>query len=170
MKIYWPEPPGSTILKFRFRVFGVDWIPSDCLSTSKMPSPSVFEQSCLFSLQPRLKSKIRTPHQSLTSHLSRLQRLQVASDALRRISRVVTLSKRLEAQMADLDRIKAQPSSSTLNGGDSPTRRRNSSVTVRQDSGLEPEGDLERVVSQAALYIAELCMFISVSMAPGNTT
>ena len=61
--------------------------------------------------------------------------------------------------MVDLDRIKAQPSSSATNGLDSPTRRRDSSVTIRQEGGFEPEGDLERTVSQAALYIAELCMY-----------
>ena len=59
----------------------------------------------------RLKTKIRVPYESLESNLNRLQRLQVASDALRRISRFVTLSRRLESQMAELDRIKAAPSS-----------------------------------------------------------
>ncbi|KAF8316421.1 hypothetical protein DL93DRAFT_2148754 [Clavulina sp. PMI_390] len=123
----------------------------------------------------KLKTKIRVPYESLESNLSRLQRLQVASDALRRISRFVTLSRRLETQMAELDRIKAAPApaptrqpppSISTDALSSPTAERLTPGANRPElksaaSGsagllLEPEGDLERVVSQAALYISEL--------------
>lgn len=111
---------------------------------------------------PRLKTKIRIPHENLTNHLNRLQRLQVASDALRRISRFVTLSRRLESQMTELDRIKAAPPTSvrspppTSPNAISPPPTGLNINTAIATANLEPEGDLERVVSQAALYVAEL--------------
>lgn len=124
-----------------------------------MTAPSISVASQAQTGYFRLKAKIRTPHQALTSHLSRLQRLQVASDALRRIYRVVILSRRLETQMIDLDRVKAQPLSSMVKEADTSALRRSSSTTIRQDPTFEPEGDLERIVSQAALHIAELCTY-----------
>ena len=59
--------------------------------------------------RPRLEHH----HESLVNNLNRLRRLQVASDALRRFSRFVTLSRRLENQMTKLDQIKAVASSNT---------------------------------------------------------
>jgi hypothetical protein len=64
--------------------------------------------------------------------------------------------------MTELDRIKASPGS-TLGGSSHRSsslqmQRRESIPSAKQDPpGLEPEGDVERVVAQAALYIAELC-------------
>lgn len=109
----------------------------------------------------RLKTKIRTPHEHLENNLNRLRRLQVASDALRRVSRFVTLSRRLEIQMAELDRIKAVASSNA--SSKSPPHLSITPTRPETFVTLEPEGDLERVVSQAALYIAEICKILKVS-------
>jgi len=64
--------------------------------------------------------------------------------------------------MTELDRIKAvAPSNASAK---SPPHR--STTLARPESfvaTLEPEGDLERVVSQAALYISELCKILKIS-------
>jgi conserved oligomeric Golgi complex subunit 5 len=93
-----------------------------------------------------LRLKIRVPYQSLDSHVNRLQKLQQASDVLRRISRFVILARRLEVQMAELSK-----------GGDSDIDLIQSPQIIRTISdSLEPENEKERAIAKAALTIAEL--------------
>ena len=51
----------------------------------------------------RLRRRISQPHAALTTSLSRLSRLQRAADLVRRANRFVTLARRLEIQLGDLD-------------------------------------------------------------------
>ena len=89
-------------------------------------------------------------------NVRRLQRLQQASDVLRRTSRFTTLAKRLQTQMAEVGDgstgAVSQPkaSESKINSAALDGRR---SATP----GLDHEGEKERSLAQAALTIAELC-------------
>ena len=93
----------------------------------------------------RLRLKIRVPYQSLQGHVNRLHKLQQASDVLRRISRFLILARRLELQMAELNR----PSDLSI---DTPTEPAKSAGTSYE----EPGDEKERTIAKAALTIAEL--------------
>lgn len=105
---------------------------------------------------PRLRQKFRYPYQTMQANVKRLQRLQQASDVLRRTSRFTILAKRLQSQMAEVgdsaggttSRPKA-PESKVNSGAPDAGRR---SATP----GLDYEGEKERSLAQAALTIAEL--------------
>ncbi|KZT41531.1 hypothetical protein SISSUDRAFT_1059461 [Sistotremastrum suecicum HHB10207 ss-3] len=92
----------------------------------------------------KLRSKIRDPYHNLSTLVLRFRRLQQASDVLRRAGRFVTLSRRLEFQMEELQ------SAVSLNGDQG-----SSAVSVTRAEELY-EGDRERVIAKAALSIAEL--------------
>ncbi len=105
----------------------------------------------------RLRLKIRVPYQSLQTHVSKLERLQQASDILRRTSRFVILARRLELQLAEMNKAdgpepestKAKPQTNgTSTSG--PGTRADTPVT------LESEDEKERAIAKAALTIAEL--------------
>ncbi|EJT98396.1 hypothetical protein DACRYDRAFT_96576 [Dacryopinax primogenitus] len=96
----------------------------------------------------RLKNKIQLPHATLSAHVVRLQRLQLATDVLRRTSRFIIIARRLEVQMAEVD---AEPSHA-VNGSGAATE--------------VLEGDKERAIAKAALSIAEL---VSLYSAPSVT-
>lgn len=83
----------------------------------------------------RLTQKVRTPYTALQTHASRLQKLQTASDLLRRTSRFVILTRRLHVQMVDMN---------------SPNKEDTATMTV------EGEDEKERTIAKAALSIAEL--------------
>ncbi|KAL4267054.1 Conserved oligomeric Golgi complex subunit 5 [Pleurotus pulmonarius] len=83
----------------------------------------------------KLTQKVRTPYTALQTHASRLQKLQTASDLLRRTSRFVILTRRLHVQMVDMS---------------SPNKEDSASVV------LEGEDEKERTIAKAALSIAEL--------------
>ncbi|KAK0455394.1 Golgi transport complex subunit 5-domain-containing protein [Desarmillaria tabescens] len=53
----------------------------------------------------KLRLKVRAPYQSLQANVSRLQKLQQASDVLRRTSRFVILARRLQIQMAEMESV-----------------------------------------------------------------
>lgn len=89
--------------------------------------------------------KIRVPYQSLQAHVNRLHRLQQASDVLRRISRFLVLARRLEVQMAELNR----PLDVLI---DTPTEPTKPLSATYEDLGDEKE----RTIAKAALTIAEL--------------
>ncbi|KAJ7209565.1 Golgi transport complex subunit 5-domain-containing protein [Mycena pura] len=91
----------------------------------------------------KLRLKVRVPYQSLQTNVSRLQKLQLASDVLRRTSRFVVLARRLQAQMTEMD---------SNNNTDNPTANADVHITLGQD----PEDDKERTIAKAALSIAEL--------------
>lgn len=98
----------------------------------------------------------------MQADVKRLQRLQQASDVLRRTSRFTVLAKRLQTQMAEVgDGVggaapqpkasESKPNSGVLDGRRSAT------------PGLDYEGEKERSLAQAALTIAELStVFIDV--------
>jgi len=112
---------------------------------------SSLEKSVLFTLSfiktdfcsSRLRLKIRAPYQSLGAKLLGLQKLQEASDVLRRASRFVVLARRLQLQMLQIDTHR--PSDANP-----PSKPQNRNV-----SDLE-EDDKERTIAKAALNIAEL--------------
>jgi len=93
----------------------------------------------------RLRLKIRVPYQSLQGHVNRLYKLQQASDVLRRISRFLILARRLELQMAELNR----PLDTSIDTPAEPTK----SVGASHE---EPGDEKERTIAKAALTIAEL--------------
>ncbi|KIP10909.1 hypothetical protein PHLGIDRAFT_115048 [Phlebiopsis gigantea 11061_1 CR5-6] len=114
----------------------------------------------------KLRQKIRTPYQTLTSHVTRLERLQQASDILRRTSRFVVLTRRLQMQLAEMDRspegatVSASASSAT-NGsagsnGDLAGISRKSTDSLASSAGTAEEDEKERTIAKAALSIAEL--------------
>ena len=87
--------------------------------------------------------KIRAPYLSLQGHVNRLHKLQQASDVLRRISRFLILARRLELQMAELNK----PLDT-----DTPTEPSKSVGVSYEELGDEKE----RTIAKAALTIAEL--------------
>lgn len=106
--------------------------------------------------------------------MTRLERLQRASDILRRTSRFVVLTRRLQVQLAEMDRAEATPSASenklSLNGARSPdlangepTRRSSDSLSTMAGTGGIPseEDDNQRAIAKAALSIAELSQSVS---------
>ncbi|KAJ7874696.1 Golgi transport complex subunit 5-domain-containing protein [Mycena olivaceomarginata] len=93
----------------------------------------------------KLCSKVRVPYQSLQTNVSRLQKLQQASDVLRRTARFVVLARRLQNQMSEMD----------LNSTENPDavpRKLESQVNLL--GVLEDEK--ERTIANAALSVAEL--------------
>ncbi|GLB37263.1 putative golgi transport complex subunit 5 [Lyophyllum shimeji] len=98
----------------------------------------------------KLRQKIRVPYQSLQSNVSRLQRLQQASDVLRRTSRFVVLARRLQIQMADMD----NSSSADVKRASAKTETSHADGLLTHGHDLEDEK--ERVIAKAALSIAEL--------------
>ncbi|KAF7315340.1 ACT domain-containing protein [Mycena indigotica] len=90
----------------------------------------------------KLRLKVRVPYQSLQTNVSRLEKLQQASDMLRRISRFVVLARRLQAQMAEME-LPVQPNSTF----------KETPINV---IGQDIEDEKERAIAKAALSIAEL--------------
>ncbi|THH21356.1 hypothetical protein EW146_g175 [Bondarzewia mesenterica] len=127
------------------------------LATSKGPC-AVFALvwTSLTFLWESYDQKIRDPYQALQTNVTRLQRLQQVSDALRRTSRFVMLAKRLQSQMVDLgdgfDSAKETMSKPEVKvSGPSVDSGRRSGTP-----GLEFEGEKERTLAQAALSVTEL--------------
>ncbi|KAG1865830.1 Golgi transport complex subunit 5-domain-containing protein [Suillus subalutaceus] len=92
----------------------------------------------------KLRQKIRVPYQTLETSAIRLQRIRQASDALRRISRFVVLSRRLETQMSELATFDKP--------GTTEKKKPNNSEGLSADQ----QDDKERTIAKAALTIAEL--------------
>lgn len=99
----------------------------------------------------------------MQANVKRLQRLQQASDVLRRTSRFTILAKRLQAQMAEV----GDGASGAAPQSRVPEPRANNGVLDGRRSatpGLDYEGEKERSLAQAALTIAELgTVFIDVN-------
>ena len=118
----------------------------------------------------RLRAKIRTPYQTLCGHVAKLERLQQASDLLRRTSRFVVLTRRLQPQLAEMDRVgdttpsavdsKILPvgSKSSELANDSTRRSTDSVSTLTGVGTLTDDDEKEKVIAKAALSIAELGM------------
>ncbi|KAI0675086.1 Golgi transport complex subunit 5-domain-containing protein [Trametes maxima] len=115
----------------------------------------------------KLRLKIRVPYQSLQTHVTKLERLQQASDILRRTSRFVILARRLELQLAEMNKAEtAEPEGSKTNGATATPARAGTPQ-------LESEDEKERAIAKAALTIAELTALLdanepSTSGAPGE--
>ena len=100
----------------------------------------------------RLRLKIRVPYQSLQKHVSKLDRIQQASDILRRTARFVILTRRLELQLAEMTKADAaEPGADAAKPKAQPPKG-----GARADTPLENEDDKERAIAKAALTIAEL--------------
>jgi hypothetical protein len=91
----------------------------------------------------KLRIKIHIPYTSLQTHVTRLQRLQQASDVLRRTARFVVLARRLEGQMRNMKMGGAGESEGIDVGG-----------------GGGEEDEKERTIAKAALSIAELAALL----------
>ncbi|KAJ3759655.1 Golgi transport complex subunit 5-domain-containing protein [Lentinula raphanica] len=112
----------------------------------------------------KLRRRISVPYQSLNISLSRLSKLQQASDVLRRTSRFVILARRLEGQMAEMeghDQSATKPDASTApklseNPAQMSASNSNFGPGVLGDTGDEKE----RAIAKAALSIAELVTLI----------
>ncbi|TFK75335.1 hypothetical protein BDN72DRAFT_954963 [Pluteus cervinus] len=101
----------------------------------------------------RLKLKIRVPYQALQVNVTRLQKLQQASDVLRRTSRFVTLIRRLQLQMAEMDISK--PSENILKD-----------VVDVSSTTLDGVEEKDRAIAKAALSIAELVTLLDSGNVP----
>ncbi|KAL1748610.1 Golgi transport complex subunit 5-domain-containing protein [Schizophyllum fasciatum] len=96
----------------------------------------------------KLRTKVRLPYQSLQTNVTRLHKLQQASDILRRTARFVVLARRLQGQMAEMQQGKAEKADESP----MPTTPSRASFA----SAADLEDDKERAISRAALSIAEL--------------
>lgn len=98
------------------------------------------------------------PYQTLAGLFTQLQKLRQASDVLRRTSRFVTLARRLESQMKEMD-SGAPAVSSSLNSIPSVTYS-DTLDSSTQVATTDDENARERAIARAALSIAELCKWI----------
>ncbi|KAF8629271.1 hypothetical protein AX17_005850 [Amanita inopinata Kibby_2008] len=106
----------------------------------------------------KLRSKIQHPYHTLRTHVTRLQYLQQASDFLRRTSRFITLARRLQIQMNELDNLLA------------------SGQTVKDDSSnkllnvnREVVDEKDRVLAKAALSLADLTVCLDEPLVQGRS-
>ncbi|KAK0504962.1 Golgi transport complex subunit 5-domain-containing protein [Armillaria luteobubalina] len=99
----------------------------------------------------KLRVKVRVPYQSLQTNVSRLQKLQQASDVLRRTSRFVILARRLQNQMAEMESGSSTPDQPL------PLIRSKSDESAL---GQDLEDGKERTIAKAALSIAELASLL----------
>ncbi|KAJ7078893.1 Golgi transport complex subunit 5-domain-containing protein [Mycena belliarum] len=107
----------------------------------------------------KLRLKVRVPYQSLQTNVARLQKLQQASDVLRRTSRFVVLARRLQNQMADME--------VNNSGGpaDATPKKSDSQLNLL---GQDPEDEKERTIAKAALTIAELVALLDGPKPPAS--
>ncbi|KAF7966680.1 hypothetical protein HWV62_37514 [Athelia sp. TMB] len=87
----------------------------------------------------KLRTKIHIPYTSLQTNVTRLHRLQLASDVLRRTARFVVLARRLEGQIKEMK-----------GNGDQETQL----IAQVADGGDDDEKEV--AIAKAALSIAEL--------------
>ncbi|KAI0940406.1 hypothetical protein AcW1_003608 [Taiwanofungus camphoratus] len=113
----------------------------------------------------KLRLKIRVPYQSLQSHVTKLERIQQASDVLRRMSRFVILTRRLDLQLAEMIKGEAADAETSrgvkeANGTPAPSRRSAESASGITDN----EDEKERTIAKAALTVAELTALLDNSV------
>ncbi|KAJ7039234.1 Golgi transport complex subunit 5-domain-containing protein [Mycena alexandri] len=107
----------------------------------------------------KLRLKIRVPYESLQTNVSRLQKLQQASDVLRRTSRFVILARRLQNQMTEME----------FNSNENPDATPKKSETQLNLMGQDPEDEKERTIAKAALSIAELVALLDGPPTPASS-
>lgn len=103
----------------------------------------------------RLRRKIALPYDTLSTSLTRLAKLQRASDLARRANRFVVLARRLDVQMAELNAANTRASQTRATTG-TTSGRTTPNGTLSKDAGDRDGG--ERALSEAALTLAELGM------------
>ncbi|KAG1862894.1 Golgi transport complex subunit 5-domain-containing protein [Suillus tomentosus] len=91
----------------------------------------------------KLREKIRVPYRTLETSAARLQRTRQASDVLRRISRFIVLSRRLDTQMSKF---------ATFDKPSTAEKNLNNSKRLFTDQ----QDNKERTIAKAALIITEL--------------
>ncbi|RPD63802.1 hypothetical protein L227DRAFT_542790 [Lentinus tigrinus ALCF2SS1-6] len=110
----------------------------------------------------KLRVKIRVPYQSLQQHVTKLDRIQQASDILRRTSRFVILARRLELQLAEMNKSEAAETSAADTPKTKTLPASTSAGNTRSDTPVDNEDDKERAIAKAALTIAELTALLEV--------
>ncbi|TDL26039.1 hypothetical protein BD410DRAFT_784062 [Rickenella mellea] len=114
----------------------------------------------------KLRLKIRVPYKTLEQHVARLERLQLASDVLRRTGRFILVARRLEQQMRDSQRSSETPNEHDQTSS-TPTEKASNrvkgSAAVPDDPALGNEGEKDRAIAKAALSIAELASLLDAS-------
>ncbi|KZT65969.1 hypothetical protein DAEQUDRAFT_813938 [Daedalea quercina L-15889] len=103
----------------------------------------------------KLRTKVRVPYQSLQANVNKLERIQQANDILRRMSRFVTLTRRLELQLAEMNKGEGPDAETPKEANGSPRPTGSSSADLAPGF-VELEDEKERVISKAALTVAEL--------------
>ncbi|KAG2015937.1 hypothetical protein CC2G_009155 [Coprinopsis cinerea AmutBmut pab1-1] len=97
----------------------------------------------------KLQQKVHVPYQNLQLLVTRLQKLQQASDILRRTSRFVILARRLQLQMKE---VQAAPEGKREKSSEESSGLASATIAA----GMEIEDDKERAVAKAALTISEI--------------
>ncbi|KAH6914164.1 Golgi transport complex subunit 5-domain-containing protein [Coprinopsis sp. MPI-PUGE-AT-0042] len=97
----------------------------------------------------KLQQKVHVPYQNLQLLVTRLKKLQQASDILRRTSRFVILARRLQLQMKEVQTAPTRTIRDSVTDSSGLT-----SATVTQT--MDIEDDKERAVAKAALTISEI--------------
>ncbi|KIJ39463.1 hypothetical protein M422DRAFT_210357 [Sphaerobolus stellatus SS14] len=95
----------------------------------------------------KLRQKIRIPYQNLEGHVTRLQRLHLALDVLRRTARFVIVARRLEFQMSEMEKA-------------SEAEKKTGEAGKTKEELIGDEGEKERNLAKAALSIAELTLLL----------
>jgi len=93
----------------------------------------------------RLRVKVNVPYETLQILVKRLHKFQQASDLLRRTSRFVTLARRLQNHMNEIQGVKT-----------SQTGVGDGLATATVVHGKDIEDEKERAIAKAALIISEL--------------
>jgi conserved oligomeric Golgi complex subunit 5 len=108
----------------------------------------------------RLRTKLSTPYAALQTHVTRLQKLQVASDVLRRVARFFMFSRRLDVQIKLINHAPTTvppraASPKVVNGSASEPPITPRAAIV--DDELDVEREREKIIIKAALSVAEIC-------------
>ncbi|EPS96257.1 hypothetical protein FOMPIDRAFT_1062295 [Fomitopsis schrenkii] len=114
-------------------------------------------------LDTSFENKVRVPYQSLQANVTKLERIQQANDILRRMSRFVILTRRLELQLAEMSKgesteVETPTTARGING--SPRPADGSSADLTHGLTGELEDEKERVITKAALTVAELNLLL----------
>ncbi|TBU41671.1 Golgi transport complex subunit 5-domain-containing protein [Dichomitus squalens] len=108
----------------------------------------------------KLRVKIRMPYQSLQKHVTKLDQIQQASNILRRTSRFVILVRRLEVQLAEMNKTDTSAAIESAKSNSASTSAGTSAG--RAETPLaENEDEKERAIAKAALTIAELTTLLN---------
>lgn len=99
----------------------------------------------------RLRRKIAAPYVTLSTSLEKLPKLQRASDLARRAGRFVTLARRLDVQMTELNAANSR----AMDSSSGRTSSRRQAANGAAGGTLDNEAG-ERALSEAALTLAEL--------------